>query len=219
MRVLVVGVSDPFARDVVEAVKLLGADPILCDPVSSSTPWGEPATRLDLLSDEDRATAAVIGDSIFPDLIEVAMDAQMMETQIRLRRLALEAGIRSWLTVVHPSAVVYSTASLGEGAYVSANATIASSSVIGRHARINRNAAVGHDVTVADGAQIGPGAALTSGCHLGEDAFVGAAATILNRVRLGARSSAAAGSVVTRDIPAGMRAMGNPARVVGAVSE
>lgn len=48
-----------------------------------------------------------------------------------------------------------------------------------------------------------------------DDAWVGYAATILKGVRVGRGAIVGAGSVVTRDVPAGMLAVGNPARVVG----
>jgi acetyltransferase-like isoleucine patch superfamily enzyme len=46
-------------------------------------------------------------------------------------------------------------------------------------------------------------------------AAIGANATIICGVRIGAGALVGAGSVVTRDVPAGMLAVGNPARVVG----
>jgi acetyltransferase-like isoleucine patch superfamily enzyme len=52
-----------------------------------------------------------------------------------------------------------------------------------------------------------------------DDVYVGPMATILKGVRVGAGSFVEPGSLVTRDVPPGSRVMGNPARVVGPVSE
>ena len=52
-----------------------------------------------------------------------------------------------------------------------------------------------------------------------DDVYVGPMATILKGVRVGRGSFIEPGSVLTRDVPPGSRVMGNPARVVGPVTE
>ncbi len=52
---------------------------------------------------------------------------------------------------------------------------------------------------------------------LGDNVWVGAGAIILPGVSVGADSVIGAGAVVTRDVPAGVIAVGNPARVLRAI--
>lgn len=52
-----------------------------------------------------------------------------------------------------------------------------------------------------------------------DDVWIGPNATILKGVRIGRGSVIEPGAVVTRDIPPGSRVLGNPARVVGSLSE
>ena len=54
---------------------------------------------------------------------------------------------------------------------------------------------------------------------IGSDVWVGGGAIICPGVRIGSRSIIGAGSVVTRDIPEGVVAVGNPCRVVRAITE
>ncbi len=54
---------------------------------------------------------------------------------------------------------------------------------------------------------------------IGDRVFVGACVTILPGVTIGDDAVIGAGSLVTRDIPAGMLAVGHPARPVRPVSE
>lgn len=54
---------------------------------------------------------------------------------------------------------------------------------------------------------------------IGSDVWVGAGALILPGVTIGDRTVIGAGSVVTKDVPAGVLAVGNPARVVREITE
>ncbi len=55
--------------------------------------------------------------------------------------------------------------------------------------------------------------------EIGSDVWVGGGAIICPGVRIGSRSVIGAGSVVTKDIPEGVIAVGNPCRVVRAITE
>jgi acetyltransferase-like isoleucine patch superfamily enzyme len=51
-----------------------------------------------------------------------------------------------------------------------------------------------------------------------QGASIGSGATILSKVTIGERAIVGAGAVVTRDVPSGMIVIGNPARILRAVS-
>ncbi|MGE3962350.1 MAG: sugar O-acetyltransferase [Dehalococcoidia bacterium] len=88
------------------------------------------------------------------------------------------------------------------------------------------------DVVIGDDVQIGPNVLLVTAEHpleaearrakwesarpiaIGDNAWLGAGVIVLPGVSVGANTVVGAGSVVTRDVPAGVVAMGNPARVV-----
>jgi maltose O-acetyltransferase len=54
---------------------------------------------------------------------------------------------------------------------------------------------------------------------IGRNAFVGAGSIVMPGVRIGESAIVGAGSLVTDDVPAGMLAVGRPARVVGPVED
>lgn len=62
---------------------------------------------------------------------------------------------------------------------------------------------------------------LLHGCTIEQDAYIGMGAIILNGARIGAGAVVGAGSLVLQgqDIPAGMLALGTPARVVRPLKE
>lgn len=115
-------------------------------------------------------------------------------------------------TLVHPSAMVASDATLGRGAQVLIGATVATCAKIGAFSIINSRASVDHDCIIGKGAHIGPGATLCGQIEVGDGVFVGAGATILPHIKIGPDATVGAGAVVTKDVSAGSTVVGVPAR-------
>ena len=67
---------------------------------------------------------------------------------------------------------------------------------------------------IGEGATIGH-SCMVHGATIGTEALIGNGAIVLDGATIGARTLVAAGSVVTGDLPAGVLALGAPARVKG----
>ncbi len=133
------------------------------------------------------------------------------------RRLFAEQGASRGLrfaTVVHPSARVPASASVGEGSIVSAGVVVGSRAHLGRHVFLNRGSLIGHHTTLADYASVMPGANVAGFCTIGEAAYVAVGAVVVDRVTVGDGALVAAGAVAVADVPAHSQVMGVPARVV-----
>lgn len=117
-------------------------------------------------------------------------------------------------TVQHPSAVVSPRSEVGAGSVLSAQTVVGARSRIGRHVLLNRGATVGHHSEVGDFASVQPGAKIAGKCHVAAGAWIGIGATVVDRIAIGEGSVVGAGAVVTKDVPARVRVMGVPARVV-----
>ncbi len=126
---------------------------------------------------------------------------------------AEEMGFR-FATIVHPSARVSTTSSVGDGSIISVGAIIASHVRIGRHVLVNRGAIIGHHTEIGDVASIMPGANIAGSCSIGAGAYVGIGAVILDHRVVGSGAVIGAGSVVTKDVPPNAQVVGNPARLV-----
>jgi acetyltransferase EpsM len=125
---------------------------------------------------------------------------------------AKRQGLR-FTTLVHPSALVSTTAELGEGTIIGKRAIIAAGTGLGRHVIVNRGATVGHHVRIGDHTTISPAANIASSVTVGDCTYIGMGANVIDHKSVGACSVVGAGAVVIRDIPDRVLAVGVPARI------
>ena len=131
----------------------------------------------------------------------------------RLRRYrALIADGRTVVSLVHPSAIVSPTVTMGAGTVVVAGVVINCDARIGAAVLLNTASSTGHDCQVGDGSHLGPGSRLTGGVTLGVGVFVGVGAAVVPLRNIGDWAVCGAGSVVVHDVEAGRTVKGVPAR-------
>lgn len=114
---------------------------------------------------------------------------------------------------------------IGDDTAIGTSTVIEGNCVIGKGVSIQSMVFIPTHTTIGDRVFIGPNAVLTNdryppsgrpdltGPVIEDDAAIGANVTILPGVRIGKGAAVAAGSVVTKDVPAGMMAVGSPARL------
>jgi sugar O-acyltransferase (sialic acid O-acetyltransferase NeuD family) len=197
-------VGSPFVEDVLEALSRLG--------------WTVRGGVANVETDYRSAhLAPIVGPSEIPsDWFELPVVLPLVTPGHRrsVEREVLERGFRSFAAVVDPTAIVASTAAIGEGTIVVAGAVIGAEATIGRLASVNRAALVGHHATLSDYAALGPGCVLCGYVTVGRGAFVGAGAVVNPEISIGANAVVASGSVVRRDVPERTLVAGHPAVVV-----
>jgi sugar O-acyltransferase (sialic acid O-acetyltransferase NeuD family) len=120
-----------------------------------------------------------------------------------------------WATVVHPWACVERDVALGPGTVVFAGAVIQPGSQIGAHVIVNTGARIDHDARIGDFSHIAPGCTLAGNVELRSGVFMGAGSTVIPGVKVGAWSTVGAGAAVVAEVPAGVIAVGVPARTIG----
>jgi UDP-perosamine 4-acetyltransferase len=119
------------------------------------------------------------------------------------------------VNAVSPNAVLSPSVRLGAGVAVMAGVVINACSRIGNGCIINTGATVDHDCIIGNWAHIAPGANLAGCVTVGEGAFLGIGSRAIPKVSIGEWATVGAGGVVVRDLPAGVTAIGVPAKVKG----
>lgn len=119
-----------------------------------------------------------------------------------------------FISVVHPSAVVSSEVTLGEGAQIMAGAVLQPGCRIGANSIVNTRAAVDHDCLIGAHVHLAPGVTLSGSVTVGELTHIGTGATVIQGIAIGPRAVVAAGAVVVANIAPATTVRGVPARVV-----
>ncbi len=104
---------------------------------------------------------------------------------------------------VHPSAIVSSHATIGEGSVVMPTAVINAGAKVGRHCIINTGAIIEHENEIGDYVHISPNVTLCGNVKVGEGTWIGARAIIPPGVKIGKWCRVLAGRMVSRDLPDG----------------
>lgn len=128
--------------------------------------------------------------------------------------LEIERYGHTYATIIDPSALIRSCATLQTGVIVGPRAIISCNATIGPHAVINIAAVVGHDVSIGAYTLIGAGALLSGAASIGDGVLIGAGASILLGTKVGNWSKVAMGAAVFTNVPDSTTVLGNPGRVL-----
>ena len=103
-------------------------------------------------------------------------------------------------TLIHPSAVVASTASIGEGCVIMAGAILQPNVVLENNIIINTKSSVDHDCHIQSHTHIAPGCTLSGAVKIGKGVMIGVGAKIIQSVSIQDNTMIRAGKLVLKDI-------------------
>ncbi len=151
----------------------------------------------------------------FPDaFFTVAIGSSQLRE--KLTEKAIQIGLKE-ITLVHPRVEASRFVEYGEGTVVCAGSMLTTNIKLGRGVQINLNCTVGHDVVMEDFVTLAPGVCVSGCVHIKRGAYIGTAVSIINGtidkpLIIGEGAVIGAAACVTRDIPAGVTAVGIPAK-------
>ena len=134
----------------------------------------------------------------------------------RARRAVAESLLAKgsrFLTLVHPTAILAPSATIGIGSIVCPFSVVSDAARIGRFALLNYHSSLGHDASVGDYAVLSPYATLGGNAHVHDDVFMGLHATVGPGRTIGSRSKISANSCALADVPPESMVYGSPGRI------
>lgn len=115
-------------------------------------------------------------------------------------------------TLIHPSAIIGSHVSIGEGSVLMPGVIINTGAQIGKGVICNTASSIDHDGVVGDFCHISVGTHLCGTVEVGKHSWIGAGATISNNCSICSQCMIGAGAVVVKDITEAGTYIGVPAR-------
>ena len=173
--------------------------------------------EIEFLDDDEKLTQCgsypVVGKTDMA--LEIQNDIFIGIGNASIRKMFMEKyADKSFVTLIHPDAVIAEDVKIGIGTVIMAGAVINSGAKIGNGVIINTCSSVDHDCVVDDYVHIAVGAHLCGTVSVGESTWIGAGATISNNVTVDSKCMIGAGAVVVNDIVEKGTYVGVPARLM-----
>lgn len=111
----------------------------------------------------------------------------------------LEKGA-SFITFIHPTAIISPSAIIDQGTVVSHNSSVGPNVKIGKFNLLNSRCTIGHDTTIGDFNFISPQTAISGHTKIGDDNLFGTNSATIPSISVGNNNTIAAGMVVFKDI-------------------
>lgn len=116
------------------------------------------------------------------------------------------------VTLIHPTAVIDETATIGIGSVVMANAVINAYAKLGKGCIVNTAATIDHDDVLEDYVHICPGAHIAGTTTIGYESWVGIGSSVINNITIVPKCMIGAGTVVVKSLLETGTYVGVPAR-------
>jgi sugar O-acyltransferase (sialic acid O-acetyltransferase NeuD family) len=148
--------------------------------------------------------------------VEIALGIGDPRARMQVARRVEHAGL-PFAELIHPRVERSRRVSWGVGPVVCAGSILTTGITLGQHVQINLDCTIGHDVQLGEFATLAPGVHLSGWVHIAARVYIGTGAVVINGTEgeplvIGEDAVIGAGACVTQSIPAGVVAVGVPAK-------
>lgn len=128
--------------------------------------------------------------------------------------IEIKAPSLSFLSLVHPSAIIAEGVSIPEGTLIMAGAIINADAKIGSFCILNTKSSLGHDSYMSDYSSLASGAIIGGNVKIGYCSAISLGVSIIQNISIGNHTVIGAGALVIRDIDDYKMAFGVPAKEI-----
>lgn len=119
-----------------------------------------------------------------------------------------------FLTLIHPNAKVYRSATVGQGTIIHYGSIVYSNTVVGPFCIIFSFSTIGVNNIIGEGCLITSNVSTTGGVKVGDYSFIGTSSSISEQVEIGPGSKIAMCSYVRTSVPSGSLVYPQPSKVI-----
>lgn len=170
----------------------------------------------------DDKTDALDGFTGYPPIISSVEDYQVKKNDRFMCALGAVVAKKKYIgiidakggqfgTFIHPTSLVFRSASIARGCIIGPFSKISSNVVVNEFTSVQSYANFGHDAKVGTFCSIGASIFLGGFSQVGHEVTLYTKATVLPHKKVGDRATVGAGSVVIRNVKPGTTVFGNPA--------
>lgn len=153
--------------------------------------------------------------AVFPDVRVLAVPGNPANFTERAKIIgSLNLDESRFATIIHPSAVIAPDAKVGCNTLIMPNVVISCGVSIGKHCVLLPNTVVSHDSVIGDYCCVGSNVSVSGSVRIGSGCYIGSGTKLREDISIGAGTLVGLGSNVLADLPAGVVAVGSPARVI-----
>lgn len=117
-----------------------------------------------------------------------------------------------FVSIIHPSASIAPSATVGTGCALFANVTVSAGATIGAHVMVLAGSVINHNSTIGDHCCLATGVAVSGNVSVGKLSFIGANAALHPEISIGERTVVGMGAAVLEDVGDDMVVAGVPAK-------
>ena len=155
----------------------------------------------------------------YPEDVKFVFAIGSHSTRIIRESILVRLGIQQdrFVTLIHPSAKIFSTADIGPGCIVHYGTVIFHESRIGPFCIVAANCVIAVRNLIGRGSLLGSSITTTLGVRIGCFSFIGSGSNIGEGVEIGPGAKIGMGSLILKDVMGGAFVLGNPPRILDKV--